>query len=62
MLVELSIRDFILIDRLDLSFSDGLPCYPEKRGRQVNSARWAEAAIGGRGETGSSGKKKIRRL
>ena len=24
MLVELSIRDFILIDRLDLSFSDGL--------------------------------------
>ncbi len=46
MLVELSIRDFILIDRLDLSFSDGLTVLS------------GETGAGGRGETGLIRQKK----
>ena len=42
MLVELSIRDFILIDRLDLSFSDGLTVLSRETRRQVNFARCIE--------------------
>ena len=53
MLVELSIRDFILIDRLDLSFSDGLTVLSGETGAGKSILLDAlSLAIGGRGETG----------
>ena len=53
MLVELSIRDFILIDRLDLSFNDGLTVLSGETGAGKSILLDAlSLAIGGRGETG----------
>ena len=53
MLVELSIRDFILIDRLDLSFNGGLTVLSGETGAGKSILLDAlSLAIGGRGETG----------
>ena len=59
MLVELSIRDFILIDRLDLSFSDGLTVLSGETGAGKSILLDAlNLVIGGRVKQGSSGKKR----
>ena len=59
MLVELSIRDFILIDRLDLSFSDGLTVLSGETGAGKSILLDAlSLVIGGRGETGLIRQKK----
>ena len=59
MLVELSIRDFILIDRLDLSFTDGLTVLSGETGAGKSILLDAlSLAIGGRGETGLIRQKK----
>ena len=52
MLVELSIRNFILIDRLDLSFNDGLTVLSGETGAGKSILLDAlSLAIGGRGDT-----------